>query len=197
MAEKIDVHDTGALPMTEPTAAPIFDTGPFPEALQSAAAEAAGETAFELLPEPTWQTGQWVGGDAVGVSPGAAGPAAPARSVVVPGQYTAVKWWQLLGVLAAVWLPAGAIGAGLYYWWVTEIDKAPAIFVTLVYVVACTVGGLVLAMSSNKPLVAAAAIAVMTAVFASLAVAAPFYGRYYCQVIEQQGGRCLAGIVPY
>ena len=178
-----DQVDPAALPVTEPTSAPIFDTGPFPEPLVSRA-----ETAVDLLPDPDLEP------DAV---PEADPPPAPVRSVVVPGQYAALKWWQLVLVLTAVWVPAGAIGVGLYYWWVAEIDKTPAVFVTLVYVVVCTVGGLILAMAGNKPLLAAAAIAVMTAVFASLATVAPVYGHYFCQVIEPQGGRCLLGILPY
>lgn len=123
--------------------------------------------------------------------------AVPARSVVVPGQYSYLKWWKLVLVFAAVWLPAMAIGVGLYYWWVELIDKTPAVFVTLVYVIACTVGGLILAMMSSKPLVAATALAVTSAVCASVIGAAPLYGHYYCQVHEQLGGRCLLGILPY
>ncbi|MBV8348538.1 MAG: hypothetical protein JOZ49_13710 [Mycolicibacterium sp.] len=40
----------------------------------------------------------------------------------------------------------------------------------------CTVGGLLLAMVQNKPLVSATAIAVMSAPFASTAAAAALYG---------------------
>jgi hypothetical protein len=59
----------------------------------------------------------------------------------------------------------------------------------------CTVGGLMLAMVQDRPLVSALAIAVMSAVFASVAAAAPLYGYYYyyCQRMPH----CLIGIIPY
>jgi hypothetical protein len=56
----------------------------------------------------------------------------------------------------------------------------------------CTIGGLMLAMMQDRPLVSALAIAVMSAVFASVA-AAPLYGYYYCQ----RTPHCLIGIIPY
>jgi uncharacterized protein (DUF983 family) len=71
--------------------------------------------------------------------------------------------------------------------------EPPAVFVVLIYVVVCTVGGLMLAMVQDIPLVSALAIAVMSAVFASVAAAAPLYGYYYCQRMP----RCLIGTVPY
>ena len=49
-----------------------------------------------------------------------------------------------------------------------------------------------LAMMQDRPLVSALAIAVMSAVFASVA-AAPLYGYYYCQ----RTPHCLIGIIPY
>ena len=74
-----------------------------------------------------------------------------------------------------------------------KIDKTPAVFVVLIYVVVCTVGGLMLAMVQDRPLVSALAIAVMSAVFASVAAAAPLYGYYCCQRMPH----CLIGIIPY
>ncbi|ORX07008.1 hypothetical protein [Mycolicibacillus trivialis] len=251
MADKPDREadrtvDPESLPQTEPTAAPIFDSGPFPEPLAAEAdaelAESVDSGQLSAQPEPeTWadaDSGSWSQGDARAWSQAEAdsdgvadleadladefepeGPddalvapatpdtdadadtgeiaAVPARSVVVPGQYSYLKWWKLVLVFAAVWLPAMAIGLGLYYWWVDLIDKTPAVFVTLVYVVACTVAGLILAMMSSKPLVAATALALTSAIAASVIGAAPLYGHYYCQVSEQLGGRCLLGILPY
>ena len=64
----------------------------------------------------------------------------------------------------------------------------------LVYVVVCTVAALMLAMVPERPLVSVLAIAMMSAVFASVVAAAPFYGAFYCDHSERH---CLIGIVPY
>jgi hypothetical protein len=62
----------------------------------------------------------------------------------------------------------------------------------------CTVGGLMLAMVQDRPLVSALAIAVMSAVFASVAAAAPLYGYYYYYYYYcQRMPHCLIGIIPY
>ncbi len=182
--------DTAALPLTEPTPAPLFDSGPFPEPLQVVDPDL--DSGLDLDSGDVAPAGYAY----ADITDEAAEQPVP-RSVVVPGQYTAVKWWKLVLVLAAVWIPAGALGVGLYYWWVALGVKTPAVFVVLVYTVVTIVVGLILAMASNKPLVAALAIGVMTAVFASVAAAAPLYGYYYCDVTVPLGGRCLAGIIPY
>lgn len=167
--EEIAAVDTGSLPMTAPNPAPIFDTGPLPEPLPGAE------------PEP----------------PGAAAPPAaaprPARSLVVSGQYQFLKWWQLLLVLLAVWVPAAGIGLGLFSWWFGLADKTPAVFVALVYTVVCLVAGIIVAMVGEKPLVAAAGMAITSAVFVSGVAAAPLYGHHFCQHVA----RCLGGILPY
>lgn len=121
---------------------------------------------------------------------------APAQPITVPGRYHYLKWWQFVLMLVAVWVPAAAIGPGLFYWWTQDSSahKTPVVFVTLVYVVACTVAGLMLAMVPDRPLVSALAIAMMSAVFASVAAAAPFYGAFFCDHIQ---GPCLMGIIPY
>ncbi|HLR98158.1 MAG TPA: hypothetical protein VK069_01030 [Mycolicibacillus parakoreensis] len=183
--------DTAALPLTEPSPAPLFDSGPFPEPLEVVDPDL--DSRLDLDSGDVAPAGYAY----ADITDEAADAAAPARSVVVPGQYTFVKWWKLLLVLAAVWIPAGALGVGLYYWWVALGVKTPAVFVVLIYTVVCIVVGLILAMAGNRPLVAALAIAVMTAVFASVAAAAPLYGHYYCEVTVPLGGRCLAGIIPY
>ncbi|MBS9532844.1 hypothetical protein KIH27_04485 [Mycobacterium sp. M1] len=165
--------------MTEPHWPPSLDTGPHPTPLSDE---------VESTPEP--QPVQEV----------AVEPEVPKRprsssagSVTVRGHLQFLQWWQLPLVLAAVWIPAAGIGLGLFAWWYSLADKTPAVFVTLVYAVVCVVAGLILAMVGEKPLVAAVAIAVMSAVFASGVAAAPLYGHHYCH----HASRCLAGILPY
>lgn len=118
----------------------------------------------------------------------------PAGSVNLPGHHD-LAWWKLALALMGVWIPAVGIGCGLYYWWFADLSvhKSVPVFAVLVYVVGSTVAALLLAMVDRKPLVAAVAIAVMTAPFASCAGAAPLYGHYYCQ----HAPRCAAGILPY
>lgn len=172
-----DHIDTGALPATEPHWPPIFDTGPHPKPLPGP----AGQTP---PPAPATTKPNRIVGDA---------RPAPVTSVVVSGQYQFLKWWQLVLVLVAVWIPASGIGLGLFTWWYSLADKTPAVFVVVVYAAVCTVAGLMLAMVGDRPLVAALAIAVMSAVFASTAAAAPLYGHHYCQVKSP----CVGGIIPY
>jgi hypothetical protein len=121
---------------------------------------------------------------------------APASSIIVPGRYQNLKWWQFILMLIAAWIPAAAIGPGLFYWWTQDHSKhkTTVVFVVLVYVVVCTVAGLMLAMVPNRPLVSALAIAVMSAVFAAVVAAAPFYGSFYC---DHTSGPCLMGIIPH
>lgn len=118
---------------------------------------------------------------------------AAAAPVTVPGRYQYMKWWKLVLVIFAAWLPAALIGLGLFYWWFHTIDKTPTEFVVLVYVVACTVGALLLSMVPGKPLVTALSLGVMTGPFASVAAAAPLYGSYFCEHV----GHCLIGVLPY
>ncbi len=114
----------------------------------------------------------------------------------MPSRYHYLKWWHYILILVAVWIPAAGIGAGLFYWWTQDASahKTPVVFVTLVYVVVCTVAGLMLAMVPDRPLLSALGIAMMSAVFASVAAAAPFYGAFYC---DHTTGPCLAGIIPH
>ncbi|OBK25830.1 hypothetical protein A5634_25735 [Mycobacterium asiaticum] len=114
--------------------------------------------------------------------------------VAVPGRYLYLKWWKLVLVLFGTWFFAAVFGLSLFYWWFHTIDKTPPVFATFVYLVACTVAGLILAMVEAKPLIAALAIAVMSAPFASVAAAAPLYGSYYC---ERATTPCLMGVLPY
>jgi hypothetical protein len=118
---------------------------------------------------------------------------APVQSVTVPGRYQYLKWWKLVLVILGVWIATGEIGLSLFYWWYHTIDKTPAVFMVLVYVVVCVVGGVMLAMVQGRPLISALSLAVMSAPFASVAAAAPLYGYYYCA----RTGHCLIGIIPY
>ncbi|MFZ1175443.1 MAG: hypothetical protein WAO15_04070 [Mycobacterium sp.] len=118
---------------------------------------------------------------------------APVHSVTVPGRYLYLKWWKLVLVILGVWIVAAEVGLSLFYWWYHTIDKTPAVFVVLVYVVACAVAGVMLAMVQGRPLVSALSLAVMSGPFASVAAAAPLYGYYYCARV----GHCLVGVIPY
>lgn len=113
--------------------------------------------------------------------------------VAVPGRYLFLKWWKLLLVMFGVWILAAVFGLSLFYWWYHTIDKTPPVFATFVYIVACTVAGLILSMVEAKPLVAALAIAVMSAPAASVAAAAPLYGSYYCERVTTP---CVMGVLP-
>jgi hypothetical protein len=124
---------------------------------------------------------------------GVVGAGLPVQPVTVPGRYLYLKWWQLVLVLLAVWAAVAVVGLGLFYWWYHSIDKTPAVFAVLVYVVACAVGGVMLAMAQGRPLISALSLAVMSCPFASVAAAAPLYGYYYCV----RTGHCLIGIIPY
>jgi hypothetical protein len=49
-------------------------------------------------------------------------------------------------------------------------------------------------MVADRPLVSALAIAMISAVFASVIGAAPVYGKFYCQHSQRH---CAAGVLPY
>jgi hypothetical protein len=119
--------------------------------------------------------------------------AAPVPSVTVPGRYQYLKWWKLVLVILGVWIAAAEVGLSLFYWWFHTIDKSAAAFMVLVYVVACVVAGVMLAMVHGRPLISALSIAVMSGPFASAAAAAPLYGYYYCA----RASHCVVGIIPY
>lgn len=120
-------------------------------------------------------------------------PVGPVQPVNVPGRYLYLKWWKLALVLLGVWAAAAVIGLGLFYWWYHSADKTPALFVVLVYVVVCIVGGVMLAMTQGRPLISALSVALMSGPFAALVAAAPLYGYYHCERV----GNCLAGVVPH
>lgn len=117
----------------------------------------------------------------------------PVQPVTVPGRYLYLKWWQLVLVLFGVWMVSAVVGLGLFYWWYHSIDKTATAFAVLVYVVACVVGGVMLAMAQGRALLSALSLAVMSGPFASVAAAAPLYGYYFCE----RTGHCLIGVIPY
>jgi hypothetical protein len=117
----------------------------------------------------------------------------PVVPVTVPGRYQYLKWWKLVAVILGVWCAAAVLGLGLFYWWFHTVDKTWPVFAVLVYVVACSVAGVLLAMAEGRPLISALSLAVMSGPFASIAAAAPLYGYYYCE----RTGHCLLSVIPY
>jgi hypothetical protein len=118
---------------------------------------------------------------------------APARPLEVPGNVAYLKRWLFVLVVAGVWVVAAAAGWGLYYWWYHSVDKTPAVFVVLVFVTVCTVGGLLIAMVENRPVLSGLAIAVLSAPLAATAGAAVLHGLYFCE----WASRCFVGLIPY
>jgi hypothetical protein len=189
-----DVLDTDALPKTEPYL-PTFDTDAHPKA------EPEVIDAEPPVRRRWWRRGsdtfEEAGCEPVTAEPLPSGSLhAPAPPIMVAGRYHFVKWWQFILMLLAVWVPAGAIGAGLFYWWTHDnsAHKTPVVFVVFVYVVVSTVAGLMLAMLPDRPLVSALGIALMSALFASVIAAAPCYGAFYCEHTQKQ---CLIGVIPH
>jgi hypothetical protein len=186
--------DRESHPGTQPFV-PDFDTGSHSKPGTEPSALDPSPPKLEEPPEnPSATADSQVTSATVGAPPSE--PITPVPSVTVPGRYYYLKWWKLVLVIVGVWIAAAPIGAGLFHWWTQDrsLHKTPVVFVVLVYVVVCTVGGLMLEMVAGRPLVSALAIAVMSAPFASVAAAAPFYGAFYC---EHTTGPCLVGIIPY
>jgi hypothetical protein len=197
--------DTASMPKTEPYL-PTFDTGAFPRAepeliephpparrrrwwrrrSDTSAIPPVDEPASSPAPAAAVETDDALSGSLH----------APAPPITVPGRYFSLKWWQFILMLLAVWVPAAAIGAGLFYWWTHDpsAHKTAVVFVVLVYVVVCMVTGLMLAMVPDRPLVSALAIAMISAVFASVVAAAPLYGAFYCDHSQRP---CLMGVIPH
>ena len=150
---------------------PTFTTGEFPappDPVQPLAAD----------PEPEPSTGP---------------RATLVQPAVVPGMYQYLKRWTFVLVVAGVWIVAAACGLGLYDWWFKSVDKTPPVFVVLLFVIFCTVGSLLAAMVSNKPLVSALGIALMSAPLAATVAAAVLHGIYFCEHVS----RCFLGLIPY
>lgn len=135
------------------------------------------DTGAQLIPVAAKTPAKSEATDAAAEAPAVAPEVEPAglpvQSVTVPGRYQYLKWWKLALVILGVWAATAEVGLSLFYWWFHTIDKTPAVFMALVYVVACTVGGVMLAMVQGRPMISALSIAVMSGPFASVAAAAP------------------------
>ena len=66
-------------------------------------------------------------------------------------------------------------------------------FVVLVFLILCTVAGLLTAMVPNRPVASALAIAFTSAPLAATAGAAVLHGLYFCEWAT----RCFVGLIPY
>jgi hypothetical protein len=142
---------------------------------------------------PTWDTGEF-DAQPEHVDENPSGPLPlPARSMVVPSDYQYVKRWHFVLVVACVWAIAAAAGWGLYHWWYHSIDKTAPVFVVLVFLILCTVVGLLVAMVPNMPVASAVAIAFTSAPLAATAGAAVLHGLYFCE----WASRCFVGLIPY
>ncbi|OBK70844.1 hypothetical protein A5651_21160 [Mycobacterium sp. 1274761.0] len=117
----------------------------------------------------------------------------PAPVAKHPAEASPLKRWTFVLVVAAVWAVSAVIGLGLFYWWFHSINKTPAVFAVLVYLVVCTVAAVIAATVPDRPVLSALAIALMSAPFASTASAAVLYGYYFCE----HASRCLVGVLPY
>lgn len=171
------------MPLTEPHAAPIFDTGPHPQPMTPR--EGAE-------PQPVVNRNPWFDPMFASVDPDPPASAEPtevlvaeresepetvsAHPVAVPSHYQYLKIWKFLTVLAGAWLMAGSVGLGLYYWWFQSPDKTWVEVTVLLYVLVCGVGALLISLAENKPMLSATSIAVLTAPFASGSAAAALYG---------------------
>ena len=189
--------ETESMPLTEPYR-PTFDTG-----MQQRAEPELIEPETPPRRRRWWHRRSDAAADnpASGVIPAAyadseAPPSEAIPAITAAGDYQYLKWWKFILMLFTVWVPAGAIGAGLFYWWSHDASKhkTAVIFAVLAYVVVCTVAGLILAMVPDRPLVSALAIALLSAVFASVVAAAPVYGKFYCAHSQRH---CAAGVLPY
>ena len=198
--------DTASMPKTE-AYTPIFDTGAFqkaepeliepePPARRRRWWQRRSDTPETVTPDEPASSPAPAAEAATGEAPPSGSLHAPAPPIAVPGRYHHSRWWQFTLMLLAVWVPAGAIGVGLFYWWSHDrsAHKTAVVFVVLVYVVVCVVAGLMLAMVPDRPLVSALAIGVISAVFASVVAAAPFYGAFYCDHSQRP---CVMGIIPH
>jgi hypothetical protein len=179
------------MPLTEPYK-PTFDTGMQPRAEPELIESEAPPRRRGWLRRKSTARDE----PASGIIPTAYTETAAPPSVPLAGPYLYLKWWKFILMLLTVWVPAGAAGAGLFYWWSHDASKhkTTVVFVVLAYVVVSTVAGLILAMVSDRPMVSALAIAMLSAVFASVVGAAPAYGKFYCEHSHRQ---CAAGVLPY
>jgi len=138
---------------------------------------------------PLFDTGAMEAQPITATEPPTENPSEPLPTFVAPelfpGTDQYLKRWTFVLVVTGVWTVAAVAGLALYEWWFQSADKTGPVFVLLVYVVACTVAGLLVAMVQNKPLVSAVAIALMSAPLASTGAAAALYGAYVFHWIDR------------
>lgn len=173
--------DTGAMPLTQPHEAPIFDTGPHPTPLRSRAGAGHRNPWFDPDFTPAQVAPVHDIFAPTDVPPAEQPPettVASAHPMAVPGQYQSLKVWKLITVLLGVWLIAGAIGLGLYYWWFRAPDKTWVEVSVLMYTIVSVVGALLVSLPDQRPGLSATSIAVLTAPFASAMAAATLYGAF-------------------
>ena len=157
--------DTGALPVTEPHPSPIFDTGPHPDPLVSLGGVGVLDDPLDYLASADGR-------------PESRSMPEPVSAVIAPSPYQRLTWWRFALVLAGVWVVAAALGLAMYYRWFHAVDKTWPDFVVLVYIVACAVAALLIALRERAPVVSALSIGIMSAPFASGCAAAALYGAY-------------------
>lgn len=168
-----DRADTGSMPLTQPHEAPIFDTGPHPQPMTPRNRSPWFDTTHANPVDDIFAPADVLVAEREPVS--ATGPAHP---VAVPGQYQYLKAWKLITVLCGVWLIAGAIGLGLYYWWFRAPDKTWVEVGVLMYVIVAVVAALLVSLPDQRPGLSATSIAVLTAPFASGVAAGALYAAF-------------------
>ena len=163
----------GLPPNTEPHPAPIFDTGPHPDPLQPAPQAFSESESVDTDAFLRSVTGH--------LPP----VAIAAKPVAVPGTYQFVKRWRFALIVAGVWLLSAAAGLGFYFWWYTSLDKTLPVLGILLFVAAAMVASLLVSMIPDRPHLTALAIALMAIPLASLAAAALLHGAYYFEWIAR------------
>lgn len=161
--------DRPSQPLTEPHGLPIFDTGPHPGPLRALNGPDEFDTDTLLPPlSGTFHAEPFV------VAPHVGDPV---------GAY--LKRWHFIAIIGGVWITAAAAGLGFYNWWYTSMDKTPAVFGVLLYLMVCMIGSVLTSLVTDKPRIAGLAIAVMSAPLASMAAAAVLHGAYYFEWIAR------------
>ena len=163
----------GLPPNTEPHPAPIFDTGPHPDPLKPAPQAFSESESVDTDAFLRSVTGH--------LPP----VAIAAKPVAVAGTYQFVKRWRFALIVAGVWLLSAAAGLGFYFWWYTSLDKTLPVLGILLYVVAAMVASLLVSMIPDRPHLTALAIALMAIPLASMAAAALLHGAYYFEWIAR------------
>lgn len=176
----------GLPPNTEPHPAPIFDTGPHPDPLQPATRDESPDAPEAPAPQ-AFSESESVDTDAFlrSVTGHLPPVAIAAKPVAVAGTYQFVKRWRFALIVAGVWLLSAAAGLGFYFWWYTSLDKTLPVLGILLFVVAAMVASLLVSMIPDRPHLTALAIALMAIPLASMAAAALLHGAYYFEWIAR------------